>query len=96
MNINPFISLIVQILDIYAFLLIAWIILNLLLSFEVVNRHNRFIYIVSDFLFKATEPVLRRIRRYMPNLGPIDLSPIVVFLAISFITNFLYTYFYTH
>ena len=96
MNINPFIILIVQILDIYAFLLIVWIIISLLISFDVVNRHNRFVYIISDFLFRVTDPLLRRIRRYMPDLGPIDLSPIVVFLAINFITSLLYNYFYTY
>lgn len=55
-----------------------------------------FVAHVSDALYKLTEPVLRRIRRYMPDLGMVDLSPIVVFIAIRFISNVLYTYFYSY
>jgi YggT family protein len=96
MNINPFIDLIADALGIYGWIMLAWIIMSILISFDVINRHNRFVFQVSDALYKMTEPVLRRIRRYMPNLGVVDLSPIVVFLAIKFITKALYTYFYTY
>ena len=96
MNINPFIDLIVSILSLYSWIMITWIIMSLLISFEIINRHSRFIMVVYDALFRMTDPVLRRIRRYMPDLGMIDISPIVVFLGIQLITNILYTYLYTH
>ena len=96
MNINPFIELIVTVLRIYGWIMFAWIIVSLLLTFDVINRHNQFVARLYEALFKMTEPVLRRIRRYMPDLGAIDISPIVVFLAIEFISSFLYNYFYTY
>ena len=95
MNINPFIDLIVTILNMYGWIMMAWIIVSLLVAFDLINRRNQFVTLVWDALYKMTEPVLRRIRRYMPDLGAIDLSPVIVFLAIQFISNFLYTYFYT-
>lgn len=94
MNINPFIELIVTILNLYGWIMFAWIIMSFLLSFNVINRSNEFVYKVYEALFKMTEPVLRRIRRYLPTFGVIDLSPIVVFLAIRFISSVLFTYFY--
>jgi len=95
MNINPFIDLIVTALRLYSWIMLIWIILSLLISFDVINRHNHVIMRIYEALYRMTEPVLRRIRRYMPDLGFIDISPIIVFLAIQFITNALYTYLYT-
>lgn len=94
MNINPFIDLISQALGLYSFILISWIILSILVSFNVVNRHQMLVSKIYEVLYKLTEPLLRRIRRYMPNIGAIDLSPIVVFLGINFIQSALYTYLY--
>ena len=96
MNINPFIELISMILNLYGWILILWIITSLLLTFNVINRHNRFVAIISETLFKMTEPLLKRIRRFMPDLGAIDLSPIIVFLGIKFINSFMFTYFYMY
>jgi len=96
MNLNPFIDLIATVLSIYAWVLVAWIVLSWLLHFGVVNRHNTFVARLSDVLYRLTEPALRRIRRYMPDLGGIDLSPIVFFLMVRFTISVLYTYFYTH
>ncbi|PIR37387.1 MAG: YggT family protein [Alphaproteobacteria bacterium CG11_big_fil_rev_8_21_14_0_20_39_49] len=95
MNINPFIDLIATVFRIYGWIMFAWIIVSLLLTFNVINRHNQFVARLYEALFKMTEPVLRRIRRWMPDLGVIDISPIVVFLGIEFLINVLYTYFYT-
>lgn len=96
MNLNPFIDLIITILELYNFVLLAWVIVSLLISFDIVNRHNQVVYKISEALYKMTEPLLRRIRRYMPDFGGIDISPIVVFLAIRFLINFLQTYFYSY
>jgi len=96
MNVNPFIDLIVAALNIYGWIMLAWIIISLLITFDIVNRHQPFVYRLSEALYKMTEPLLRRIRRYMPDIGVVDISPIVVFLGIRFISNVLYTYFYTY
>jgi YggT family protein len=69
-------------LELYTWVLIAYVIVSLLMSFGVVNAYNRFVNIVFDFLQRATEPVLRPIRRILPDTGPLDLSPLVLFLAI--------------
>lgn len=95
MNLNPFIQLIASALNIYAWVLIIWVIMSWLIAFEVINRHNPFVHKVMDVLYRLTEPLLRRIRRYMPDLGGIDLSPIVVFLLIQFINSAMYSYLYT-
>lgn len=72
------------VLNLYTWVIVAWVILSWLVAFNVVNAHNRFIYVVGDMLNRLTEPVMRPIRRLMPNLGGIDLSPLVVLLGIYF------------
>ncbi len=79
------------ILDIYWWIVIASVVFSWLFAFGVVNAGNQFVAAVSGFLYEATEPVLRRIRRFMPNLGSIDISPIVLLLAIMFAKVFLNT-----
>jgi len=69
-------------LELYSWVLIAYVIVSLLMSFGVINAYNRFVNIVFDILQRATEPVLRPIRRLLPDMGPLDLSPLVVFLLI--------------
>ena len=68
----------------YTYLLFAYIVIDLLVKFGVVNAYNRVVYVVMDFLSKITEPLLRPIRNVMPNLGGIDLSPMVLVLALQF------------
>jgi YggT family protein len=72
-------------LQIYIWFVIAAVIMSWLIAFNVVNTRNQFVAMVADFLFKITEPALRPIRRFMPNLGGIDISPIILFLIIIFI-----------
>lgn len=80
------------ILGLYAWMIIAYAILSWLIAFNVVNTRNQFVYMVGDFLYRITEPVTRPVRRALPNLGGIDISPIVVLLAIFFIRNLLAEY----
>jgi len=54
-----------------------------------VNTQNRFIYLVMDFLYKITEPALRPIRRFVPNFGGIDISPIILVLGLIFVRNLI-------
>lgn len=86
---------IVQIvLDLYIWLLIASAILSWLIAFNVVNTRNQFVASVSEFLYRITEPVLAPIRNMLPNLGGLDLSPIVVILIIMFIQRVISYYIY--
>ncbi len=79
-----------QIISLYVWILIASAVLSWLVAFNVVNMQNRFVYAVGDFLYKITEPVLRPIRKVLPDLGGIDLSPIVLILGLFFIRNLLF------
>ena len=81
------IQTIVLALDIYWWLLIASAIFSWLYAFNVVNPRNQFVGTIGAFLFRITEPALRPIRRLLPDLGGIDISPIIVILIIIFIQN---------
>jgi YggT family protein len=86
---------IVQIvLDLYIWLLIASAILSWLIAFNVVNTRNQFVAAIADFLYRITEPVLAPIRRMLPNLGGLDISPIVLILLIMFIQRIISYYIY--
>jgi YggT family protein len=74
-------------LTLYIYILFAAVILSWLMVFNVVNPRNRFVAMVADFLYRITEPVLRPIRNLMPNLGGIDISPLIVILIIFFIQS---------
>lgn len=84
--------LIDTILDIYIWLLVIWVVISWLISFDIINTNNRFVYLVSDFLYRITEPVLRPIRRVVPTLGGIDISPVVLILGIWFLRNLMREY----
>jgi YggT family protein len=96
MNINPFIELAAAILDLYYWVLMFWIILSWLMAFGVINKFNPVVAKASEVLYKLTEPVLRKIRRHMPDLGGVDLSPIILIFGIWFIKKVLFTYFYKY
>ncbi|MSP04029.1 MAG: YggT family protein [Acetobacteraceae bacterium] len=70
--------------------LIVHIIYSWLVTFNILDTRNRIVWNIGDFLFRVTEPVLRPIRRYMPNLGPVDLSPLVVFIALWLVDQILF------
>jgi YggT family protein len=78
-------------LSIYTYILIGSAIFSWLYAFNVVNSRNPFVASVGDFLHRATEPALRPIRRLIPNLGGIDVSPIVLLLIIYFLRNFIWS-----
>jgi len=72
-------------LNIYTWIVIGAVIFSWLYAFNVVNSSNRFVGMLGEFFYKATEPLLRPIRRFLPDLGGIDISPIVLFVAIYFV-----------
>ena len=86
------IILIDTIIQIYIYLLIASVILSWLVSFNVINTHNQLVYTIGSFLHRITEPVLGRIRRYVPDLGGLDISPVVLILLLWFVQLLLREY----
>ena len=87
---NSFLTLIDTVVDLYIFILIASAIMSWLLAFNVLNAYNRVVYLISDFLYRITEPALAPIRRFMPRIGGIDLSPIIQILLLVFARNLLF------
>lgn len=81
-------------LNIYVWLLIASAILSWLIAFNVVNTRNQFVSTVGEFLYRITEPVLRPIRNMLPNLGGLDISPVIVILLIFLIQRIITLYIY--
>jgi YggT family protein len=80
------------IIDIYTWILIGSAIMSWLVAFGVVNTRNQFVRTVVDLLYRLTEPALRPIRRVMPNLGGVDLSPIILLLALFFVRSLMWEY----
>lgn len=78
-------------LNLYTWVLIASAIFSWLYAFNVINSSNQFVNSVGNFLYAVTEPALRPIRRILPDLGGIDISPIILLLIIFFIRQFLLT-----
>jgi len=87
-------DVILIVLDLYVWLLIAAAVLSWLVAFNVVNSRNQFVAMVGDFLYRITEPVLRPIRNMLPNLGGIDISPVVLILIIILIKSIIIHYIY--
>lgn len=86
------IILIDKVLDIYSWIIILSAILSWLVAFGVINVRNQFVRTIVDLLYRLTEPVLRPIRRIMPNLGGVDISPVIVLLGIFFLRHLLAEY----
>ena len=86
--------IILLILDLYIWLLIAAAVLSWLVAFNVVNTRNQFVGMVGDFLWRITEPVLRPIRSFMPSLGGIDVSPVLLILIIILLKDVIIRYIY--
>ena len=86
---NAFILLLDRIIYLYVWVLIINAVLSWLVAFNILNTQNRFVYSVLEFTYKLTDPPLNYIRRFLPNLGSIDISPIVLILLIYFISDLL-------
>jgi len=84
--------LILQIINIYIYVLIVWVVVSWLVAFDVINLRNNFVRMIYDVLNRLTDPVMRPIRRILPNLGGLDLSPLVVFILLMFIQRLLLEY----
>ena len=74
-----------QLLKLYSYIVIANVIISWLIAFNVLNTQNRFVYSILELTYRLTDPILNRIRRFLPNLGTLDISPIILLLLIWFI-----------
>ena len=86
-------NLVSTVIQLYIYALFIFIILGWLVQFNVINSQNRFVYLVMDFLYRVTEPLLRPIRNVLPNLGGLDISPILLVLGLSFLRSLMWEYF---
>ena len=77
--------LVLQILKLYSYVVIANVIISWLISFNILNTQNKFVYAILELTYRLTDPFLNRIRRFMPNLGVLDISPIILLLLIWFV-----------
>ncbi|MBT08631.1 MAG: hypothetical protein CMQ27_04780 [Gammaproteobacteria bacterium] len=82
---DPLFRVLMIAIDLYIWLVIIGAILSWLVAFNVINTSNQLVYLVLDFLYRITEPALRRIKRFLPNLGGIDISPVILILGLIFI-----------
>ena len=80
------------VITIYIWLLIAQAVLSWLVAFGVVNRYNRVVATIGDFLWRITEPLLRPIRRVLPDLGGLDISPVILILLLWFLRDLMFEY----
>ena len=77
--------LVLQILKLYSYVVIANVIISWLIAFNILNTQNRFVYSILEFTYRLTDPILNKIRLFLPNLGSLDISPIILLLVIWFI-----------
>ena len=81
-----------ELLNIYKYIVIANVIISWLVSFNVLNTQNRFVYSVLDLSYRLTEPMLNKIRRFLPNLGTLDISPVILLVLIWFLQTCMQLY----
>jgi YggT family protein len=84
--------LVLQILKLYYYVVIANVVISWLVAFNVLNTQNRFVYSVLEMTYRLTDPILNRIRRFIPNLGSLDISPVILLILIWFIEMCMYLY----
>ena len=86
---NLIANLIYTVCTLYIYVLIGSAILSWLVAFNVLNTHNRIVYMIGDFLYRITEPALRPIRRFVPLIGGIDISPVVLIIVLYLARDFV-------
>ena len=83
----PLIGFFVLVIDLYIWIVIGSAVLSWLVAFNVVNTNNRVVLMIGDTLYRLTEPALRPIRGILPNLGGIDISPVILILLLLFVRD---------
>tara|TARA_B100000686_G_scaffold255531_1_gene267005 strand:+ start:77 stop:367 length:291 start_codon:yes stop_codon:yes gene_type:complete len=84
--------LVYEVLNIYKWIVIANVIISWLVSFNVLNTQNRFVYSILELTYRLTEPFLNKIRRFLPNLGTLDISPVILLVLIWFLQTCMSLY----
>jgi YggT family protein len=87
---NPFLWLVDTLISLYIWILIAAAVLSWLIAFNVVNTRNSIVANIGEFLYRITEPALRPIRSVMPNLGGIDISPVILIIGLLFLKQLIF------
>ena len=83
----PLLRFVAMVIEMYIWVIIIGAVLSWLVAFDIVNRRNRVVYLIGDSFYRITEPVLRPIRRLMPDLGGLDLSPVILILGLIFLRD---------
>ena len=81
-----------QILKLYSYVVIANVIISWLVAFNVLNTQNRFVYSILEMTYRLTNPILNKIRSFLPNLGTLDISPVILLVLIWFLQTCMYLY----
>ena len=89
-----FYFLVMTFLKFYGWIVIANVVISWLIAFNVLNTNNVFIYNILDFTYRLTDPFLRKIRAFLPNLGAFDISPIILLVLIEALKIFIFKYIY--
>ena len=89
---NSLVILISQVIELFIWLLIIQAILSWLVAFGIVNTQSNFVNMVGNFLYKITEPILKPIRRLLPEFGGVDISPVILIILLIFFRNLLFEY----
>ena len=87
-------EIVMMVLELYSWVIIASAVLSWLTAFNVINMRNSFVYIINETCYLLTEPLMRPIRRVLPYMGGLDLSPIIILLAITFLQKVIVYYIY--
>mgnify|MGYP001257412278 FL=1 len=89
---NSLVILISQVIELFIWLLIIQAILSWLIAFGIINTQSNFVNMIGNFLYKITEPLLRPIRRLLPEFGGVDVSPVILIILLIFFRNLLFEY----
>jgi YggT family protein len=84
--------LVFELLNIYYYIVITNVIISWLVSFNVLNTQNRFVYSILDLSYRLTEPMLNKIRRFLPSMGTLDISPVILLVLIWFLQTCMQLY----
>ena len=91
-NMNSLVILISQITELFIWLLIIQAIMSWLINFGIINTQSNFVNMIGSFLYKVTEPLLRPIRKLLPEFGGVDISPVILIMLLVFFRNLLFEY----
>ena len=84
--------LVLQLIKLYYYIVLANVIISWLVAFNILNTQNRFVYSILEMTYKLTDPILNRIRRFLPNLGSLDISPVILLVLIWFVEMCMHLY----